>query len=126
MSYDLIIAEDVARFGFSILTISDVTPGFAYTVGLMFTHQHPELIIFGRDPGELSEVLRCMIDGIHRGNSFVNPASYPIKCAAFLERHKTACDHGEAIAAKSRKSRKNNPQAGLTAGFPGNRQCRLR
>jgi hypothetical protein len=83
MSYDLDIADDVDRFGFSILTISDVTPGFAYTVGLIFTQKHPELIIFGRDPDELSAILRCMIDQMRRGGSFVNPASYPIECADF-------------------------------------------
>lgn len=37
MPYELDIADDVDRVAYSILTISDVTPGFAYTVGLMFT-----------------------------------------------------------------------------------------
>jgi hypothetical protein len=83
MSYDLDIADDVERFGYSILTISDVTPSFAYTVGLMFTQKHPELIIFGRDPDELSAILCYMIGQIRRENSFADPASYPIKCANF-------------------------------------------
>jgi hypothetical protein len=83
MSYDLDIAEDVDRFGFSLLTISDVTPGFAYTVGLMFTEKHPELIIFGRDPDELSAILRCMIDQIRQGRSFADRKSYSIACADF-------------------------------------------
>jgi hypothetical protein len=48
VSYDEAIAEDVEKCGFSVLLIGDVEPPFFYTVGLMFTYGHPELILFGQ------------------------------------------------------------------------------
>ena len=58
MSPDQLVANDVATHGFSLILISDATPPFAYTVGLMFTLNHPELILFGLDPDQLSTILR--------------------------------------------------------------------
>lgn len=60
------IADHVRNHGFQILTISDYNPPFAYTVGLMFTYQHPELIIFGlRESGP--NILRAAIKMIQEG-----------------------------------------------------------
>jgi len=48
MSPDQLIAADVQQHGYSLITISDIESPFAYTVGLMFTYDHPELILFGQ------------------------------------------------------------------------------
>lgn len=54
------ISEGVRKNGFRILSIGDHKPPFAYTVGLMFTQQNPELIIFGlREAGP--DILRAAI-----------------------------------------------------------------
>ncbi len=75
MSHDQAIAEDVQKFSFSIIRISEFTPPFAYTVGLMFTRQHPELIIFGlRDEGP--RILRTMAELIALGRRFDAPGEY--------------------------------------------------
>jgi hypothetical protein len=59
----------------SVITISDIKPPFAYTVGLMFSLQHPELIIFGlRDAG--SSILRTKAGMICDGRRFDSPDEY--------------------------------------------------
>jgi hypothetical protein len=53
-SPDDAIAADVDRTGWSCITIHDIAPPFAYTVGLMKTYDHPELILFGRPDDDYS------------------------------------------------------------------------
>lgn len=77
MSPEQSISEGVRKNGFRILTIADPRPPFAYTVGLMFTEQHPELIIFGlREAGP--NILRAVIKLIQDGNRFDAPGEYDI------------------------------------------------
>jgi hypothetical protein len=75
MSPDEAIAEDVAKYGRSIITISDIEPPFVYTVGLMFTYNHPELILFGqRETG--ADIVRGMVELIAEGRRFDAPGEY--------------------------------------------------
>jgi hypothetical protein len=77
MSFENKIAADVANKGFSLLTVSDTDPPFAYTVGLMFSLSHPELIIFGM-PESGPAILRGMIQLIRKGNRYDAPDVYDI------------------------------------------------
>lgn len=71
------ISEAVRKNGFRILSVSDHKPPFAYTVGLMFTHEHPELIIFGlREAGP--NILRAAIKMIQDGKRLDAPGEHDV------------------------------------------------
>jgi hypothetical protein len=52
-----------------------VSPSFVYSVGLMFSLGHPELVVFGlADEGY--NILRAMVEDIRGGRSFADPGAY--------------------------------------------------
>jgi hypothetical protein len=60
--------------GWSAILVTD-DPPFAYTIGLMFTFSHPQLIIFGlRDHGH--PILSTMVEVLREGGSFVPGKRY--------------------------------------------------
>ena len=71
------IAADVDRMGWSCLTIHDTFPPFAYTVGLMKTHDHPELIVFGR-PEDDYAILADLVAKIAQGIRLDEPKEYDL------------------------------------------------
>ena len=81
MSPEQSISEGVRKNGFLILTIADHAPPFAYTIGLMFTHQHPELIIFGLQQAG-PDILRGMVHRIGQGRRFDVLDEYDIVATA--------------------------------------------
>jgi hypothetical protein len=76
MSEDEEIAQDVAKYGWSAIGITDIAPPFTYTCGLMTTYRHPELIIFGMETHELYAVLAAMVEIIRGGRSFAAAGTY--------------------------------------------------
>lgn len=74
---DDLIAGDVERNGWSCLTIHDIEPPFAYTVGLMQTYKHPELILFGRLEDDAA-ILADLVAAIRNGNRIDAPAAYEL------------------------------------------------
>lgn len=58
-SFDDITHQHIKQFGFSVILIepTDYLPGFAYTVGLMQTWQHPDMICIGLPVKTLHEVI---------------------------------------------------------------------
>lgn len=77
MSPEQSISEGVRKTGFRILTISDHVPPFAYTVGLMFTYQHPELITLGLHQAG-TDILQGLVHLIGQGKRFDAPGEYDI------------------------------------------------
>ncbi len=75
MSYEKNIADAVAANGWTAISVSDHEPPFVYTVGLMFCHEHPELIVLGL-PGEGYGVLAAMVQDIAGGRSFADATTY--------------------------------------------------
>ena len=74
MSVESNIQADVERIGWSAILVTD-DPPFAYTIGLMFTFSHPELIIFGlRDQGH--PILTTMVEVLRESGSFVPGKRY--------------------------------------------------
>jgi hypothetical protein len=71
------IASDIERHGWSCLTIHDIEPPFAYTVGLMHTCEHPELILFGRPEDDVA-ILTDLVAAIRNGNRIDTPAAYEL------------------------------------------------
>ncbi|MEZ6118590.1 MAG: DUF4262 domain-containing protein [Pirellulaceae bacterium] len=76
-SPDDAIAADVDRVGWSCISIRDIDPPFAYTVGLMKTHDHPELIIFGR-PDDAHSILSDLVSAIASGSRLDTPTEYDV------------------------------------------------
>jgi hypothetical protein len=77
MSPEQSISEGVRKSGFRVLAISDHLPPFAYTVGLMFTYQHPELVIFGLQHAR-TDILRGMAHLMGQGRRFDAPNEYEL------------------------------------------------
>ncbi len=75
MSDEQDIAADVERVGWSAISIYDASPPFVYTVGLMFSLAHPELIVFGLGDEGYS-VLRVMVEELRGGRSFAAQGAF--------------------------------------------------
>jgi hypothetical protein len=76
VSEDEEIARTVAANGWHAIGVTDHTPEFVYTCGLMTTFGHPEAIILGL-PGRIAyAVLVALVEGIRAGRSFTQAGSY--------------------------------------------------
>jgi hypothetical protein len=76
-SPDDLVAQDVAKYGWSCITIHDAKKPFAYTAGLMHTYQHPELIVFGRLTDD-SGILDSLVMAIRDGSRIDEPREYDL------------------------------------------------
>lgn len=85
------IIEDVKQFGFHIAFVpeDEYLPGFAYTIGLMNTYEHPEIILFGLNQQLLGGILNGIGEEIKSGKTYKPNieyenilSNYPVK---FLE-----------------------------------------
>jgi hypothetical protein len=72
------IAESVKKYGWNAISVSDHTPPFLYSIGLMPYGNHPELIVFGLESGEAHAILSAMIREIRIGKSFKEPGVYSL------------------------------------------------
>jgi hypothetical protein len=70
------IADDVRKHGWSVADVYDGEPPFLYTIGLMQTWNHPELILFGLKSKTAYSILAAMVHSIRSGQSFHEPGSY--------------------------------------------------
>lgn len=72
MQNDTGIDESVSKYGWAAVPVADATPPFIYTIGLMFSYKHPELIVFGLP--ESGHALLCrLVEQIEIGFSFTAP-----------------------------------------------------
>ncbi len=70
---DEVFAEDVRTHGWSLASIGDHSPPFQYTIGLMHTLRHPELIAFGMDADNAHALFSGLVRDIRAGQSFAEP-----------------------------------------------------
>jgi hypothetical protein len=75
------IAEVVREHGWFAASISDHDPPFLYSIGLMQTCRHPELIVFGLHPGDAHALLSGMVRQIRVGCSYAQPGVYTLALA---------------------------------------------
>jgi hypothetical protein len=75
-SEDEEIVRSVAEHGWHAISVTDCTPGFVYTCGLLTTYHHPELIIFGLDSRVAYSILAAMVESLRCGRSFSEPGRY--------------------------------------------------
>lgn len=64
------IAEIVRKHGWFAGSVSDRSPPFLYTVGLMQTYRHPELIVFGLEPDGAHALCSALVRGMAAGGSY--------------------------------------------------------
>lgn len=64
--------RDILEHGWSAIAVDDHDQGppFVYTIGLMQSFQHPELILFGLPVGTAHSVLSVVVDDIRSGKGF--------------------------------------------------------
>lgn len=72
------IAEVVRQHGWFAANISDHKPPFLYSIGLMQTCNHPELIVFGLDAENAYALLSGLIRDIRAGKAFAEPGVYTL------------------------------------------------
>ena len=70
------IAEVVREHGWFAADVYDGDPPFLYTIGLMQTWDHPELILFGRQSNTAHRLLSIMVETIRNGGSYREPGTY--------------------------------------------------
>jgi hypothetical protein len=72
------VIDDIDAYGWHVICIpaDQVGPGFAYSIGLMKTFDHPEVIIFGLNSQVMHGILNNMVAEMRRGGSFREDHSY--------------------------------------------------
>jgi hypothetical protein len=72
------IAEIVREHGWFAADVNDGNPAFMYTIGLMQTCSHPEIIVFGLHSPSAYALLATLFDDIRAGRSFAEPGVYTL------------------------------------------------
>ena len=72
------IAEVVRQHGWYAASISDHQPPFLYTIGLMQTLNHPELIMFGLEENNAHALFSQLVRDIRAGRSYAEPGMYTV------------------------------------------------
>jgi hypothetical protein len=72
------LVDDVARHGWHLVCVAaDATgPGFVYSVGLMQTFDHPEIIMVGMAIDPMGRIINTMGDQVRGGRSFREAGLY--------------------------------------------------
>ena len=70
------IADSVARNGWHAISVTDRPPSFVYTVGLLTTFNHPELVLFGLETSTAHSILSSLVREIRNGRSFAKAGTY--------------------------------------------------
>jgi len=72
------IVDDIARHGWHVLGVlaSADKPPFAYSIGMMPTLAHPEIVVFGLDHRLCATIINTMGKEIRQGRSFREPGLY--------------------------------------------------
>lgn len=66
------VHRDIERVGWSVIGVfptegDEPKASYSYTIGLLETEQHPELIVFGLPPEQAHGILSCAVDLIREG-----------------------------------------------------------
>jgi len=72
------IVDDIARVGWHVLGVlaAEDYPPFTYSIGMMPTLGHPEIVIFGLDHKLCATIINAMGKEIREGRSFREPGLY--------------------------------------------------
>ena len=72
------ISEMVRQHGWQAIDVNDETPQFLYTVGLMETYKHPDLIIFGLTAKTAYTLIAGLINDIRNSQSYAENCVHSI------------------------------------------------
>ena len=66
------VLGDIARFGWHLIQINADTqgPAFVYSIGMMETLGHPEMIMCGLAPKVMATVINCVGHQVRKGRNF--------------------------------------------------------
>lgn len=72
------VIDDIARVGWHLIGVEadEEGPGFVYSIGMMPTLNHPEVIMFGLRTELMVSVINGMGDAIRGGRPFCEPVLY--------------------------------------------------
>ena len=72
------IVDDIARVGWSLIGVKETyeAPSFVYSIGMMQTLGHPEVIIFGLDVELMARIVNYIGEEIRTGRPFTEPGLY--------------------------------------------------
>jgi hypothetical protein len=72
------ILDNIEKYGWHVVAVmgGPEGPPFAYTIGLMDSYQHPELILLGLQPETIHEIFKTVVEHVKAGRSFVEPVRY--------------------------------------------------
>lgn len=72
------ILDDIKKYGWHVVAVmaGPEGPPFAYTIGLMDSYKHPELILLGLPPETIHEIFKTIVEHVKRGRSFTEPLRY--------------------------------------------------
>lgn len=73
------IAEVVREHGWYPAVVADHRPPFVYTIGLMQTWRHPELVVFGLDAGNYQALLTGLVRDVRSGRSFAESGVHLVR-----------------------------------------------
>jgi Domain of unknown function (DUF4262) len=73
------VTQIVRRHGWYGMYVPDHEPPYMYTIGLMQSYDHPELIVFGHELDCSHALLSAVIRKIRKGQSFAGPSVAPVK-----------------------------------------------
>lgn len=73
------IAEVVREHGWFAANVFDHEPPFLYSIGLMQTYDHSELIVFGLDSQSAHALLSSLVRDIRGGQSFACPGATEVR-----------------------------------------------
>lgn len=76
MTSDTDLFAKVELNGWQAISISDAPQSFVYTLGLPYTFDHPELLVFDPDPQAGYSILAAMVYDISKDRSFRNCGHY--------------------------------------------------
>ncbi len=72
------VVDDVARYGWHLIGVeADADgPAFTYSIGMMVTLNHPEVILFGLPTSTMARIANGIGDAIRGGRPFAEPGLY--------------------------------------------------
>jgi len=85
--YEVEVLENIREHGwhFTFVGSDEDTPCFGYTVGMVATYEHPELLVIGLPPKLSHSVCSIAATAAQKGT----PLDPDLPCDAFLEGHET-------------------------------------
>ena len=76
---DLQVINDVDAYGWHVLLIPEEgdLPAFAFSIGLFYTFQHPEILMIGQKIENMHQLINGIGESIRAGATFQDGGSYP-------------------------------------------------